>query len=203
MRARSRRPGLARAGFTLIEAVIAMGLLSVVLVKLTLVIREAQTSHRREISTMDLEDRARRVLDQISFAVIGADRESLDPDPVAPLWTSRIDYNLSLGVEDGETVWGDPESIRLSNDDQQVLWMRNVGQPDERFVVWCRSVRALLERELANTQDDNENGVIDEKGLSFVMDGNSIIIRLTLEREGVEDGERLTHTAETTVTCRN
>lgn len=191
-----------RAGFTVIEAVIAMALLAVVMVKLTMVIREAQVSHRREVSTMDLEDRARRVLDQISFAVIGADRQQIDPDPEAPGWTSRIDYNLSLGVEDGETVWGDPESIRLSDDDQQVLWMRNVGLPDERFVVWCRSVRALLEKELANTQDDNDNGVIDEKGLSFTMDGDSVVIRLTLERVG-DDGERLTHTAETTVTCRN
>ena len=50
--------------------------------------------------------------------------------------------------------------------------------------------------------DRNENGVIDERGLSFQVDGDSVTIRMTLEQADTE-GELVTSTVQTTVTCRN
>ena len=177
-----------RAGFTLLEAMIAATLLTVVMVKLVLVIQETQETHSREVAAMSLK-------------VHGDGTCPCDPGTVEPNAADRIDYMLSLGVEDGETVWSDPESIQLS-EDLRVVWLRNEGEPNERLVVWCSSVRALHEGEIANLADDNGNGVFDEPGLSFVMDEDMIVIRVTLE---VDDGKEqpLRHTAETRVTCRN
>jgi hypothetical protein len=59
-----------------------------------------------------------------------------------------------------------------------------------------------MEGELANGIDDNGNGVIDEKGLCFVVEGNRVTIRLTIDKPG-PDGKHYRRTLETTVTCRN
>ena len=69
-------------------------------------------------------------------------------------------------------------------------------------MVWSNLVRPFLEGELQNGIDDNGNGLIDEKGLSFVVWKNSVTIRLTLGRQ-VEGGDWINETVVTTVTCRN
>ncbi len=193
-----RRP-TSRAGFTAMELVIAVALLAIVIVKLTMVMSAASHSQRRETAAMALEDNVRRVLDRISYAVMGADRQSLFPNGTNPDQFQWLEYRVSLGVENGKIVWDDPETIGL--DGNQVYWAINEGQPEERRVVWCNAVRALLEKEFANGLDDNVNGLTDEGGLSFALEGDSITIRLTLERPTKEGP--LTRTAETTVTCRN
>jgi hypothetical protein len=43
---------------------------------------------------------------------------------------------------------------------------------------------------------------VDEKGLSFEVDGPMVRITLTIERPG-PDGKPVTKTLETRVTCRN
>ena len=50
--------------------------------------------------------------------------------------------------------------------------------------------------------DDNANGLKDEKGLSFDLDGDSVIIRLTIEKPGV-DGTSIVKEHQARVTCRN
>jgi prepilin-type N-terminal cleavage/methylation domain-containing protein len=190
-----------RAGFTLLEVTVAAALLSIVLVKLTIVVSEAQRSHRTEVGNMALDDRAHQVLDRIAYAVMGADRESLFPDNAAPLDQARLKYKISMGVEEGATIWSF-ETIGLTADENSVYWAQNEDTFDERRVVWCNTVSELLEDEFLNGEDDNGNTIADEKGLSFVLDGDSVIIRLTLERKG-EEGEPVQVSVETTVTCRN
>lgn len=188
-----------RAAFTLMELVISVALLAIVIVKLTIVMNEASNSQRRDTASMALEDNVRRVLDRISYAVMGAERDSLFPNGANPDQHQWIEYRVSLGVENGKIVWDDPEKIAMEGN--QVYWAVNEGQPEERKVVWCNAVRALLEKEFANGLDDNVNGLTDEGGLSFALEGDSITIRLTLEQLAKEGP--LTKTAETTVTCRN
>ena len=68
--------------------------------------------------------------------------------------------------------------------------------------MWCKVVRPFLEGEQMNGVDDNGNGLIDEKGLVFTLDGSRVTVRLTLERKS-ETGELITRTVETMITCRN
>ena len=150
-----------------------------------------------------LEDRARQVLDRIAFALAGADRATLNPANGAPGFQNQIEYTISLGVdEEGAPVWGAPEVIGVSGNGDQVFWAENPGAEEERRVVWCNAVREFFEGEFPNGFDDNENGLNDEGGLNFVVDGNSVEIGLTLERELTGEGP-ITKTVETLITCRN
>lgn len=192
-----------QSGFTLIELTIALVLLTILFVKLTMVVNEASKTHRKESLAMALEDQAILVLDRISFAVIGSDADTLIPEPEAPFFTPEIEYQVSLGVENGEVVWSDPETIGLdANDPALLFWGRNKDELDERVVVWCRTVADFMEEEILNGADDNLNGITDETGLSFVVNGDSVTIRLTLERLNKE-GNPVQVAKQTTVTCRN
>ncbi len=192
----------ARRGFTLIELSIALVLLGLLFVKLTLIASEATKAHRESSTEMILEDQAQQVLDRIAYALIGADPESLQPDPQAPLFTSKISYRVSMGVEDGQIIWGDPEAIGLAENATQLCWSRNAETENEQIVIWTRHVAELLEKEFLNGSDDNENGLTDEWGLTFVVDGDSVAIRLTLEKE-TKEGRTILQTKDTLVTCRN
>jgi len=193
--------GCRRSGFTLIEALIAMALVGIVVTKLTMVMEEARRVHQQESITMALDDQAMDLIDKIAYAVIGASAERVDPAPIAPFTSDKIHYQISMGVENGVPVWGDPEEIGMG-DERDVYWGQNVGEVNERRVVWANTVSEMLQDELLNGVDDNQNDLADELGLAFVVDAKSVVIRLTLENVR-DDGERLLVTRETTVTCRN
>lgn len=191
-----------RSGFTVIEAVIAMTLVGLVLTKLTLVMDEARRAHQDESMAMALEDQAMELMDKIAYALVGSSADNLDPLPIAPFPTATIHFQVSLGVEDGAPVWSDPEVIGLSEDTGQVFWGQNVGEVNERVVVWANTVSEMLEDELLNGLDDNQNDLADELGLAFVLEERAVTIRLSLERLR-DDGKKIQVTRETTVTCRN
>jgi len=189
----------AHAGWTLIELVLAGVLVTGVMTKAAFVVNAALGLASDESASMHYEDQARRVMDRIALAVMGSDRDSLLPQ-IEELHTNSIRYSFSLGLEDGEVVWSDPEEIRLG--DGAVEWRENPDAAEERKVVWTTLVSPLLEGEIVNGVDDNGNGLIDEDGLSFVLEGQRIVIRLTLRRPEV-DGRTVQQTVESVVYCRN
>jgi prepilin-type N-terminal cleavage/methylation domain-containing protein len=191
-----------RAGFTLLELGIVMVLLVIVAVKAAMLFDIAAESQTEDTAQVALEDQARRTMDQIVFAVMGANRETLFPDPESPTYSEDVQYEVSLGVQAGAVVWGDPERIALGQGNQQVVWSQNPGEPDERRVVWTNVVRPFLEGELFNGIDDNGNGLIDERGLNFTLQGNRVTIRMTLERTS-PDGAVFTQSVSTGFTLRN
>lgn len=142
------------------------------------------------------------LMDKIAYALVGSSADNLDPLPIAPFPTATIHFQVSLGVEDGAPVWSDPEVIGLSEDTGQVFWGQNVGEVNERVVVWANTVSEMLEDELLNGLDDNQNDLADELGLAFVLEERAVTIRLSLERLR-DDGKKIQVTRETTVTCRN
>ena len=142
------------------------------------------------------------LMDRIAFAIVGSSAESLDPAQQSPFYSKALNYQISLGVEDGKAVWSDPEVIGLTEESGQVYWGQNPGAADERIVVWANTVSEMLEDELLNGVDDNGNDLADELGLAFVLEGESVTIRLSLERER-DDGKKIQVTKQTTVTCRN
>ena len=191
-----------RAGMTVIELSIAMVLFVIVGFKVSLLLGLAAEAEREDTARIVLEDQAMRVLDQVSFAVMGANRETLFPDPESPTYSERVTYEVSLGVQDGAVVWGDKEEIKMSEQAAQVVWLSRPGEADELRVVWSNIVRPLLGGELPNGIDDNNNGLVDESGLNFTLQGDTVQIRLTLERTDM-DGNLVDKTIETRVTLRN
>lgn len=190
------------AGFSLVEALIALTLIGLVVTKLTVVMGDAQKAHRQETTAMALEDQAMELIDKIAYAIVGSSRGSLDPNPAAPFFSPRMRYSISLGVQDGKTVWGEPEEIGLVEEQGELYWGQNLGLEGERRVVWANTVSQLLEDELPNGADDNGNELADELGLCFVVEGGKVTIRLTLERVD-DEGNRIQVRRETEVTVRN
>ena len=192
-----------RAGWTLIETMITSVLLVGALAKATYVVHSALSLMGDESASLHYEDQARRVMESISLAVMGSDRETLLPQ-VEAFHSNSLRYRFSLGLEEGVVVWSEPEEIRLVQDAGRdtVEWLENPGAADERRAIWTSLVAPLLAGELVNGVDDNQNGLIDEDGLSFVLEGNRVVIRLTLRRPEV-DGRLVEQTVESVVCVRN
>ncbi|MBL4771844.1 MAG: prepilin-type N-terminal cleavage/methylation domain-containing protein [Planctomycetes bacterium] len=191
-----------KRGFTLLEMMMAFTLLAMVMLKAQGAMKAASQGIGDETKRAMIEDQARRVLRQVGFAVMGSDRASLLPGTMAPISTENLRYRVNLGVQDGEVVWSDREMVAMDTGRLNVYWAENPDEANEKKVVWSKLVAPYLQGEILNGIDDNGNGLVDETGLSFVIQGNAVTIRLTLQLIG-ENDEPLTRTVETTVTCRN
>ncbi|NOT32397.1 MAG: hypothetical protein HOP15_18280 [Planctomycetes bacterium] len=198
MRSLPRSP---RAGWTLIEVTLAALLVTGVVTKAAFVMNTALGLAGDQTASMHYEDQARGVMDKIALAVMGSDRGTLIPE-IEELHSDSIRYTFSLGIEDGAVVWSAPEEIRLDEQRLAVEWRENPGAAEERKAVWTSLVSPLLEGEELNGVDDNGNGLIDEDGLSFVLEGERVVIRLTLRRPEV-NGRLVEQTIESVVYCRN
>lgn len=201
-RKRTHRAGFTRSGFTLLELLLTLTVLGLVGFRTYGALNTMKESVEEENVEAEVEEQARGVLRKIAYEVMSSDRETLDPDSPAPMGTTRLRYRVSLGVQDGEVVWKAPVELSLEEEQQQVIWAQNPETLAEQRVVWSNLVSPYLAGEIPDGMDNNGNGLIDERGLSFELDGNAVTIRLTLEKIDA-NGESVTKTVETTVTCRN
>ncbi len=203
-RAGSKAREHARGGFTLIEIVIGVTLLALVLGNLYLLLGRSSRAIDARAPQLEAEVEVRRVLDRIAMSVIGAEFATLAVSQNAPNSANQLDYAVSLGFDaaQGQALWS--PGRRIAHDGgAQVAWSENPGEPNERHATWTKHAAAFLEGEVAgNGVDDNGNGLIDERGLSFVTDGRMVVIRLTVELPD-RNGGFVTRTLETRVTCRN
>jgi hypothetical protein len=198
---------------------IAMATLSIVLGAVALAALQGQDAYKSGRMVSDLETRARRAVDQMVDDLRTARRAGLVPDPLAPWGSATLDFQRNEGYGAGGVTWSAP--VRLANetddsdgndgldndsdglvDEGSVVRRVNPGAAGESRVVLVNWVRELLEGETANGLDDNGNGLIDEAGLCFESDGDTLTIRLTLERPDAT-GALITRTVETAVTLKN
>lgn len=192
----------ARAGFTLLETLIALTVVGLVLGNIVMVTRSTSDAYDEEMSKASLELQLDQTLDRIALALMSASAASLQPGAANPAFHSTLSYAQNLGVQAGEVVHGAPERISLRIEGGEVVWIERPGEPGERMATWTRSVREFLEGERPNGIDDNGNGLVDESGLAFVIESGVVRVLLTLERNG-RGGDSLTYTRESVVHCRN
>ncbi len=193
----------ARRGFTAVELVIALALAGIVVGNLMLVLSDTRERFAAQSVSKDVDAAARRALDRIALQIMGAVRSQLYSPVSAPMSSESINYTSVIGTQDGQPIVSSPQRIALSQEPtHSVTWYENPGQPNETHVVWARDLRDFCAGEVPNGIDDNGNGLVDEKGLAFEVDGPMVRITLTLERIG-PDGKPVTKTLETRVTCRN
>ncbi len=191
-----------RAGFSLLELLIALGVAGLIFANVGLVLRSGSESRERDATRGDLDVQIDRTLDRILLALMSANVDSLDPTAPSPSFQNALEYVQNLGVQNGEVVLGDAERIELVVNGGQVQWRQRPGELDERMVVWTRWVAQYLDGEQPNGVDDNGNGLIDETGLAFVVSGTQVEVFLCLERRG-DDGEVVRHQRSAVVACRN
>jgi type II secretory pathway pseudopilin PulG len=205
-------------GFSLVEVLISMTMLAGLLGTLLTVVSTGSSAARVGMARQSLEGAARRTLDRIASELFSAGAETLDPDPAAPWGSSNLSFQKIEGF-DGEIVWGTPNAFSLALeegeldngeddngngliDERVLVYTRDLGGANELATVWVHGVRELSEGELDNGEDDNGNGLEDEEGLSFLLIGGRLTVRLTLE-ELDSEGNNLVRTVETSVRLRN
>jgi hypothetical protein len=182
---------------------VALVLLVVVIGNVYSLLRQSSKAIGAQNSSFDIDTQAQRAMDRISLALVGASEASLEIPTEAPFFKSALNYKESLGMQDGAVVSSPQQRIELSSTDGgEAVWVENKGTPQEKRVVWSKNIPPLLKAELENGLDDNANGIIDETGLSFVKDGKSITIYLTVKRT-TPDGRVFQKSLQDTVTCRN
>lgn len=193
----------ARLGMSVLELSIAGTLLALLLFKVAMVLRSSLEFASRDSARATVDEAARELIDKVERAILGSSRESIQPLVAAPLYASGLTFRIPFGVEEGEVVWGPVEAIGLDPEDPALLqWRRAPDTADELSVVWSKLVRPLLEGELQNGIDDNGNGLVDEQGLTFLVQGRALRVSLTL---GTRDGATVTHerTVGATIVPRN
>lgn len=207
------------AGVGLVELVLSLAILVVVVGAMAAATVSAQRAFRASLARGELDTAARRTIDRIAEDLRTAGRAGLVPVPVAPLGSSSLRYQRNVGWEAGEVVWSSPLTIELvaapddpTNgadddgdgmvDERCVVWTRDAGTSSEISTSWTCGVPRLAEGELANGLDDDGDGLADEAGLSFVLEGDVLVIRLTLRRSLPGD-EVLMRSVEAAVALRN
>ena len=186
----------------MIEVCISMVILALILMNVHMVMRASTNAYKAGVVISSLESQADQTMHRIAMAVMSSSSQEITPSTEAPLFTPRIDYTINLGMEDGELIWSDPERIELQQATGQIVWSQNPEDPEVRSVVWSNWASGFLEGEIPNGEDDNNNEITDEEGLSFTKEGDMVTILLTLERTDGE-GVHYLKTLERHATCRN
>lgn len=202
-----------RSGYSLIELVLATGILAMVLGIPLALLRSSDRLQKTTTSRAELQARARRVLDRIAERLESASQ-------LQSIAIDGFDFQLATGWDGTAVVWSPVESLRLvasPNDPNDGVDNDSDGRIDERVLLWTRDVGLLTEQvtELCddvpetmigetagNGSDDNGNGLTDEPGVAFEFLPERIVVRIGLD--GLDGaGSQVVHVAERGIALRN
>jgi type II secretory pathway pseudopilin PulG len=189
-----------RAGFTLVEMTVAVGVLASVVGGIFAMLQTSSRAFQVASSGRKIEDMVMETLDEIADKLRSSKLSTITPQQAPPFSSTSVDFQRTIGFAGGAPVWSTTERIRLQNG--QVQWIQNLGLPNETTTVWTESVPAYLQGETANGADDNGNGLIDEGGLCFSFTGPSVVVRLSM-RTKTSSGTTLAHTGQERIFFRN
>jgi prepilin-type N-terminal cleavage/methylation domain-containing protein len=211
----------ASAGFTLVEVVVATAILGVLSAVALGLLERAQRIETEAITRADLRVKARIALDRIARELRDSGPSTLEPSPLAPLGASSLTFRRATGYDAdcGTVTFGaarrlewqpspdDPEDGEDNDGDEvvdegRVVFIDNPGSMPSVEVVICENVARLGDGETSDTQDNNGNGLVDERGLSFDLVQNVLTVRLTLERR-TRRGDLVRMAAETAILLQN
>lgn len=209
----------AESGFTMIEVVSTIVVLLVFLGIVFQAMRVTTDATHSTIASSDLDLRVHRVVQRLARELMRARVESIVPMPEDPLGSSSVTFDVAELDDTGTPAWSTLRRVELlesptdprdgqDNDsdglvDEHEIWLvEDVGLVTERRTVLCRRVADFLDGESENSLDDNDNALIDERGLSISMRDGLLSIRVSLQaRDG--SGDVQTRTAETALLPRN
>jgi hypothetical protein len=212
-----RRPP-ARGGFTLVELAIGVVLMGVVGGVFMLTTETTTSAVRTGVAVADLDAGVLRSLERVCDALKSSSADLATPQAVAPFSGSSLDFQRCVGTDEvGAPVWGPLERIALEYDEANdgvdndgdgltdegtLVWYEDPDGAGEKRIVLCPDVREYLEGEALDATDENENGLIDERGFALDFDGACVHVRLTLEGRDTK-GLALLSTVERTIAFRN
>jgi prepilin-type N-terminal cleavage/methylation domain-containing protein len=140
------RPGVhpraAGAGFTLIELLVTVTLVGTFLGSLLFVVGAGTKAARTGMARQSADAQARRTLDRMARALVSSGAGTLVPDPSAPWGTSTLLFQRIQAYSGGAIQWDTPAEFSLE----------------------------LEPGELDDGQDNNDNGLVDERQLVYTLD---------------------------------
>ena len=207
-----------RGGFTLVEMAIGMVLVSVISGLFFLTTETTSSAVSTGMAVAELDTNTLRALERVCDSLKSASADMVSPQSAAPWSGESVDYQRGRGADaDGNLLWGPTERIALEYDEAdddidndgdglvdegRLVWIENPGAAGERRIVLCQDVREYLEGETFDGADENDNGLIDERGFALDFDGRSVTVRLSLQARD-RRGQILTATVERTIAFRN
>lgn len=209
-----------RGGFTLIEAILSLGLLTVFFGSVALVFVQSNDAYTGARATAELQRRLERAMTRVSDNLVGTSLGVLNPDPTdsefgepaltfrkvtgygagAPIFGNEL--RLLFEYEEGELDDGVDNNGNGLVDEGVLVLRRDFNTAEERRIVLCHGVAELAEGEALNVLDDNGNGLKDERGFCVVLVDEVLTAFLTVEALGPE-GERMQRSMSTAVRLRN
>ena len=208
----------ARGGFTLVELSVALVLMSVLGGLFFLTTESTTNATRTGVAMAELDAQALRALDRVCDGLKSSSSDQATPQAVTPFSGTQLVFKRGLGADaDGEVIWGPLERFELEYDEAdddldddgdglvdegRLVWTENPGAAGERRSVLCEGVREYLACETFDGDDQNDNGLIDERGFALDFDGNRVTVRLTLVSRDAK-GHPLACTVQRSVAFRN
>lgn len=208
-----------RAGLTLLEMTVSISLLALVLTTALQIGNAVEQGSSTATASARAESDAGRALERLAERL--KDSGSGWFGATAPLVpVDDVQFKRVTEYKDGAGAQVVEERIFLERvptdvddgvdndgnglaDDCRVVWVRAPGTAEELRTVICDRVPEALEGETdGNLVDDNENGLVDERGLALDFLDGGVRVRLTLvERD--RDGRDVVCTRERIVWFRN
>jgi type II secretory pathway pseudopilin PulG len=217
-RRRARRSSAARAGYSLLETIFSLSVLSILVASAALAASTSGALQARTGNAAQLDAQAARSVRAVAQRLRAVDSDSLFPVPGDGFGLDTMTFRTLLTTPTGGLQWSPVGRFELEPepgegddgidndgdgliDEQRVVLLPDIETPDRRIVV-ARDVPELLEGEIANGVDDNGNGLIDEAGLCFSAEEGILTVRVSVA--AALDGRRVTvRTAEQSLRLRN
>lgn len=183
------------AGFTILEFVIGMSLLSVGLLIAAESVGRAGNAYEQSTLKTRQESELGTAMGRIVEVLSGIDATILEPDPTSPLGTSDLGYRTPTDLSVDGVTFGplnrlrlELEELELDNgvdddgdgliDEQALVLILDENGADRRTVL-ATGLRALASGELPNGLDDDGDGLIDEPGFAVRREGDLLMIHLS------------------------
>lgn len=188
------------SGFTLLEVMIGVAILSLILVNVHLVTKSGAAAARSGALRSSLENELELTLDRITFALMAAQDTEIEGPAPAPLPSTFVRFASVIGRDGaGNVVMSPTEEIAWAEhieagsggqggngafmDGGRVTWTEDADAVASRRITWSNSVPIIYMDEVGgNAEDDNGNDLLDESGLAFARDGAQVQVFLTVER---------------------
>ena len=219
-----------RRGFTLLEVIFSLALLTLIVAAIYQVLFSSSDIYQTGTTKSKIEGNARLIIERISQDIQGASLGTVQliaPQQV-PQWSSGIQYQKSSGTPpDGTIDLDDQHRIYLDSDDEPndnndadddgdqlvdekrivfEIWLDGGGGAAPTATAdWGHNIAEYLEGESPAPGDNQTppNGLVDEAGLCFQLNGNKVIIRLTVQAWDLGRNRLMEATVETTVVLKS
>lgn len=207
-----------RAGFSLLEMVIALAIFTLVIGSATRLLIDGRELSRATQQRAEAASSAQRALDRALDELREAS-STVNPDPATAQGSSTLQFQTPANVVAGVVTWSGMQQLLFEADpadpqgggdndgdglvdEGRLVFVRDVGALNERRIALASNVPRLDPDELANNLDDDGDGVIDEAGFNIVRVGEIFTLRLVISEPG-PGGAREIGRAEASLRLRN